>query len=137
MSKKKEAVDIFDEVVEQEQDLEKPQDDLQEGFIAESDSKSKMGRSVTDISNEPAEDIVKVSLDGQLTALGRETAKKLAEAEKFKVKVPINPMAKDDTFVTASINGWNFQVKRGEPVMLPVEIIDLLANAGYNPTLVR
>ena len=129
MSAKKE--DIFDEATELEE-----RDDLKEGMVAEADPKSIMNDPM-EAHNKPAVDVVKRSLDSQLTALGRETAKQLDQCPKHKVMIPMKELNPDDTFVLVGTNGWNMQIKRGEPVLLPDEIIERLAASGDAPTFVR
>jgi hypothetical protein len=123
-----EIIDPDEEMVEH--------DDLKEGMLAERDPASKM-RDPLEEHKGPAVDIVKKSLDGQLTHLGRETAKKLDKMKKFKVLIPFKDLNTGDDFVVVGTNGWNSQIKRGKPVMLPEEIIIRLSNSGESPTLVR
>lgn len=140
MATKKKDVDIFDEEVKDvvlDDEEEMPEnDDLKEGFMAESDPASKMKDPLAH-HNKDASDVVKKSLDGQLTALGRATAEKLNALPKHKVVVPHKELNPDDDFVVVGTNGWNTQIKRGEPVLLPDELIDRLSKSGEAPTLVR
>lgn len=140
MAKKSELFDEkedvkIDEELSEVEDVVEP-DDLEEGFIAEHDPASRIPDFTAKYKGE-AEDVVKTSLDGQLTQLGRETAKKLDDYPKYKVVIPIKELAPDDKFVVVGTNGWNTQILRDKPVMLPDVIIDRLAKAGENPTLVR
>lgn len=141
MTTEEKELNLFDEQEEkslegnEEKDLE-VHDDLKEGMMAESDPKSKVV-SPTDKYSGPAEDVIKKGLDGQLTVLGRKTAEILNKMPKFKIVVPtkeLNPKISD---AIVGINGWNIHIKRGVPVMLPDPVIELLANAGENPTVVR
>jgi hypothetical protein len=139
VSEDKKTVDIFDEDVkdiasDEEEIMER--DDIKEGLMAEADPASKMADPLA-AHSEPAEDVVRLSLDGQLTALGRETAEKLNKTKKQKVLIPMKDLNPDDAFVVVGTNGWNTQIKRGKPVMLPEEIIHRLTEAGEGPTLVR
>jgi len=139
VSEDKKVVDMFDEDVKDiaSDDEEIIQhDDVKEGLMAESDPASKMADPLA-AQSEPAADIVKMSLDKQLTALGRKTAEALNKLEKFKVMIPMREFDPDDTFVVVGTNGWNTQIARGKPVMLPEAIIHRLAEAGEGPTLVR
>lgn len=87
----------------------------------------------------PAEavDLLDATIEKQVTHLGRATAQKLRKEEKELVMIPIDKLNPKDTEVLVGINGWNFQIMRGQPVLLPVPVVDLLINAGYNPTRVR
>ena len=124
------------EVTEEIEDEIKEHDDMEEGFRAESDPASKMVDPLADQKG-PAEDVVRMSLDGQLTALGRETAEKLNKLLKHKVMIPTKELNPDDKFVVVGTNGWNTQILRGKPVMLPDVIIERLSASGEAPTLVR
>lgn len=120
---------------EEEKDLEE-RDDVKEGMMAEADPISRISDPLKEHKG-PAEDIVKKGLDGQLTALGRETATKLDAMPKHKVLIPVKELNPHDTTAVVGINGWNIQIKRGVPVILPDAVIGLLYDAGENPTLVR
>ena len=122
-------------VYDEDEDMEKP-DDLKEGFTAEEDPRSKIYDPLA-IQRGPAEDVVKKSLNEQLTALGRKTARKLSDQPKHKVMIPIKELNPNDSSVVVGINGWNLQIKRGVPVLLPEEVVKLLAGAGETPTIVR
>jgi uncharacterized protein YbaR (Trm112 family) len=124
-------LNIFDE-----EETVEPPDDLKEGFTAEVDPASRL-KDARAYEKVEAEDIIKSSLNRQITELGRKTAKALENSPKHKVMIPENKLSPEDTFVVAAINGWTFQIKRGVPVLLPDEIINLLADGGYTPTLVR
>ena len=137
MSAKK--TDLFDdEVKEVVEEIEEVQevDDLQEGMTAELDPKSAMS-SASEALSQPGEDVVKKSLDSDLSALGRDTAEKLNKQPKFKVMIPMKELNPQDTFVVVGTNGWNMQIKRGEPVLLPEDIITRLSESGEAPTFVR
>ncbi len=144
MSVKDKTVDIFDEEVKDEEvkdvasedEIIVEHDDVKEGLMAESDPATRMKDPLAE-QKLPAVDVVKESLDKQLTALGRKTAEALNAQPKQKVVVPFKDLNPTDEYVVAGTNGWNMQIRRGVPVMLPEEIILRLAEAGEHPTLVR
>jgi len=72
-----------------------------------------------------------------VSALSKSTGKRLSEKPKEKVMIPSDKLNPEDVTVTVSINGWIYQIKRGNPVMLPQPVVDLLVRGGYNPTIVR
>jgi hypothetical protein len=135
VSAKAKDKDLFDDSVETEEVVTE-RNDLEEGFLAESDPLSKM-KDPLGLQKGPGEDVINESLNKQVTALGRETAKKLNELPKHKVVIPYKELNPDDHFVVVGTNGWNMQIKRGVPVMLPDEIIKRLGESGEAPTLVR
>ena len=138
MSEDTKTKDLFEDEVVDEGSAKA--EDVLEGLIAERDPNSKM-KSVAEVLNEPAKDVVQASLDGHLTSTARKTAMDLHKQTKLKVVIPKDPMskikdAKLDT-VVAAINGHTFQMMRETPIMIPEEIYYLLSEGGYNPTIVR
>lgn len=85
----------------------------------------------------PADDMLDKTIEAQVTQLGRATAEKLKGFPKEKVLIPIDKLNKDDKYAIVGINGWNFQIERGKPVLLPEPVVVLLENGGYQPTRVR
>ncbi|MDL2225301.1 hypothetical protein LJC20_03710 [Eubacteriales bacterium OttesenSCG-928-M02] len=66
--------------------------------------------------------------DEEMDALADGFGKKLAKEEKVQVRIPLLPG--EGTTVECSINGHNFVIKRGQSVMLPKSVVELLSNAG-------
>lgn len=110
--------------------------DVEEGFIAERDPASKMADPFAVDKSEPV-DVIRESLDQQISSVARATGKKLNGMPKDNVIVPIDKMNKGDQYVEVGINGYNFRFKRGVKVALPRAVVDLLITADYGPTLVR
>ncbi len=77
------------------------------------------------------------SIEKQITTMGRAMAEKLKTYPQEKVMIPIDKLNKGVTDVVVGMNGFNIQIKRGVPVMLPIPVVDLLIQARYNPTIVR
>ncbi len=77
------------------------------------------------------------SIEKQVTSMGRAVAEKLKTYPQEKVQLPIDKLNKGVMDVVVGINGFNIQIKRGVPVMLPIPVVDLLIQGGYNPTIVR
>jgi len=84
-----------------------------------------------------AVDVLDATIEQQVTQLGRSTAEVLRKSPKEKIMIPVDKLNEHDSYVLVGINGWNFQIQRGVPVVLPVQVVDLLADAGYAPTRVR
>ncbi len=89
---------------------------------------------VTPPPTEDAPSLIDAALEAQVTALGRETAKKLKQEPQVETLVPPDPLNKHDKVVEVCINGWNIRILRNTWVKLPASVVDLLANAGYNPS---
>lgn len=110
-------------------------DDVKEDLAAETDPKSKVN--VDNSHKEEAIDVIQLSIEKQLSQLGKKTAELLKARPQEKVLVPIDKLNKYDEFVVVGINGWNLQIQKGVPVMLPDCVVDLLIDGGYQPTRVR
>lgn len=76
-------------------------------------------------------------IEAQVTAIARKTAEELKKFPKEKVMIPADKLNPQDTYAVVGINGWNLQIQRGVPVLLPVPVVELLEDGGYNPTRVR
>lgn len=76
-------------------------------------------------------------IEAQVTAIARKTAEELKTFPKEKVMIPKDKLNPQDSYAVVGINGWNLQIQRGVPVLLPVPVVELLENGGYNPTQVR
>lgn len=66
--------------------------------------------------------------DGELDQIAREVGQKLAAEDKVLVRIPAIPGG--DNAVECCINGYNYVIKRGQSVELPVAVVELLSTAG-------
>lgn len=85
----------------------------------------------------PPEDtpsLLDASIEAQVTELGRQTAEALRKYPQVETLIPLDPLNKHDKVVEVCVNGWNFRILRNVWVKLPAPVVDLLANAGYNPS---
>lgn len=87
-----------------------------------------------DIPEEGAPSLLDETLEAQVTQLGRQTAEALKKEKQVETLIPPDPLNKHDKVVDVCINGWNFRILRNHWVKLPASVVDLLANAGYNPS---
>jgi hypothetical protein len=78
--------------------------------------------------------LIEASLEEQVTQLGRQTAEALRQFPQVETLIPLDPLNKHDKVVQVCINGWTFTILRNTWVKLPSPVVDLLANAGYNPS---
>lgn len=53
------------------------------------------------------------------------------EFKKIRIKIPKDPLNKDDHTIPVCINGYIWNIKRGETVEVPEVVADVLENAGY------
>lgn len=54
-----------------------------------------------------------------------------AKEKKVRIKVPVDPLNKEDLSVTVQVNGYTFLIKRGETVDVPESIANILSEAKY------
>ena len=80
-----------------------------------------------------------VKEDAALEEKGKSAAQKLVKGMKSKldackkvtIKVPIDKKYEKDLYITAQINGYTYQIKRGEQVTVPEPVLKLLERAGH------
>ncbi len=116
---------------EQEAPEENINSSIEEG-LEEGPPREAIDHVVKDVTKQKAE-----SVKPDVNALSKSTGKRLSEKPKEKVMIPSDKLNPEDVTVTVSINGWIYQIKRGNPVWLPRPVVDLLVRGGYNPTIVR
>lgn len=83
---------------------------------------------------EEAPSLLDATLEAQVTQLGRQTAEALKKEQQVETLIPLDSLNKHDKVVDVCINGWNFRILRNVWVKLPASVVDLLENAGYNPS---
>ncbi|MGB9886901.1 MAG: hypothetical protein ACPLRW_07890 [Moorellales bacterium] len=113
------------------------QDAVQEGFLNVTEPHSTMpGPEEPDLpeEDEKVPSLLDATLEAQVTQLGRQTAEALRKEPQVETLIPIDPLNKHDKVVEICINGWNFRILRNHWVKLPASVVDLLENAGYNPS---
>ena len=66
----------------------------------------------------------------QIDNIAKVTGSYLKNEEKIKIRIATVPGVTDDGYVECCINGYNYIIKRGESVDVPVSIAELLQNAG-------
>ena len=115
------------------------QEAVKENLAAERDPASVVKDTTKEsmVSKENAVNVLDESVAKQVSRMGRQTAEKLRNSPKEKVLIPKDKLNMNDEYVVVGINGWNLQIQRGVPVILPRQVVNLLAQAGYGPTLVR
>lgn len=61
----------------------------------------------------------------------KETGEELAKGKKVRIRLPKDQLNKEDVVVPVCINGYTYQIKRGEWVDVPEEVARILEEAGY------
>lgn len=73
----------------------------------------------------------KVITDAEADKAAMDFGAKLKAYPKVKCVVPINPLNKKITDCTVCLNGYIFQIKRGEKVEVPEPIYEILEEGGF------
>lgn len=69
--------------------------------------------------------------DGTLDAEARRWGKVYGAEPKVRIKIPKDPLNKQDETVPVCLNGYNYLIRRGEAVDVPKTVADVLTEAGY------
>ena len=70
--------------------------------------------------------------EAELDNMAKEAGKAINEEnEKVRIKIPLDPLNKEDLIVPVCINGYIWNIKRGERGEVPAPVADILENAGY------
>ena len=75
------------------------------------------------------ENEVKIT-EEQIEKEAKETAKKV-KTKTVRIKVPVDPLNPKDLMVPVVINGYLWNIKRGETVEVPENVANILENAKY------
>ena len=75
------------------------------------------------------ENEVKIT-EEQIEKEAKETAKKV-KTKMVRIKVPVDPLNPKDMMVPVVINGYLWNIKRGETVEVPENVANILENAKY------
>ena len=77
------------------------------------------------------ESIENTNVDAKHTKIALKTAKAIKGAKKVEIKIPIDPQNPKDLIVPVIINGYRWEIKRGEKVSVPEPVAKILENAKY------
>lgn len=50
---------------------------------------------------------------------------------RVRIKIPVDPLNKEDSFIPVGINGYIYQIKRGVAVEVPQTVAGILEDAKY------
>ena len=73
----------------------------------------------------------KIMSEAEIDKVAKETGVALKAEEKVKIKIPVDQLNKNDDSVPVVINGYIYQIKRGERVEVPEVVANILEEAGY------
>ncbi len=68
--------------------------------------------------------------DEEIDLVSTKAGEALDKAEKMALCIPSTEGNRDDETVECCINGYNFIIKRGQTVRVPLPIVEILRNAG-------
>lgn len=81
---------------------------------------------------EEVEARVKEISDAEMNKIAKQTNKELKNTQKIvEVIIPISERNPEDLMVPVTINGYTYQIKRGEEVKVPEEVKRILKEAKY------
>lgn len=66
----------------------------------------------------------------EIDLVSTKAGEELAKAEKVALHIPLTEGNKDDETVECCINGYNYIIKRGQTVKVPLPIVEILKSAG-------
>ena len=61
----------------------------------------------------------------------KQTGDELPKGKKVRIRLPMDKLKLADVVVPVCINGYTYQIKRGEWVDVPEEVARILEEAGY------
>ena len=59
------------------------------------------------------------------------TGRMMAQQEKVRIRIPLNPLNEEDTIVPVCVNGYHYWLRRGESTEVPKTVAEILENASY------
>jgi len=70
--------------------------------------------------------------DTQLDEMAKVTGKEVNDTQdKVKIRIPIDPLNKQDLVVPVVINGYMWKIEKGKSVTVPENVAEILTEAGY------
>ena len=69
--------------------------------------------------------------DGQLDKMAEVAGTEVNKQVKVRIRIPIDPLNKQDLVVPVIINGYMWKIEKGKSVEVPENVADILTEAGY------
>lgn len=73
----------------------------------------------------------KAASDAAMDAEAKKWGPVYGKEPKVRIKIPKDPLNKQDEVVPVCLNGYNYFIKRGETVEVPQTVADVLTEAKY------
>ena len=77
------------------------------------------------------ESIEDAKVDAKHTEVAKQTAKAIKNKKMVEIKIPIDSQNPKDLVVPVIINGYRWEIKRGEKVSVPEPVAKILENSKY------
>jgi hypothetical protein len=77
------------------------------------------------------ESIEDAKVDAKHTEVAKQTAKAIKNKKMVEIKIPIDPQNPKDLVVPVIINGYRWEIKRGEKVSVPEPVAKILEDSKY------
>jgi hypothetical protein len=77
------------------------------------------------------ESIENVKIDAKHTEVAKKTAKAIKNKKMVEIKIPIDSQNPKDLIVPVIINGYRWEIKRGEKVLVPEPVAKILEDSKY------
>lgn len=77
------------------------------------------------------ESIEDAKVDAKHTEVAKQTAKAIKNKKMVEIKIPIDPQNPKDLIVPVIINGYRWEIKRGEKVSVPEPVANILEDSKY------
>ena len=71
------------------------------------------------------------NVDAKHTEVAKQTAKVIKSKKMVEIKIPIDPQNPKDLIVPVIINGYRWNIKRGEKVSVPAPVARILEESKY------
>lgn len=77
------------------------------------------------------ESVENAKVDAKHTEVAKKTAKAIKSKKMVEIKIPVDPQNPKDLIVPVIINGYRWEIKRGEKVSVPEPVAKILENSKY------
>jgi len=69
--------------------------------------------------------------DSQLDKMAEIAGAEVNKQDKVRIRIPIDPLNKQDLIVPVIINGYVWNIEKGKSVEVPENVAEILTEAGY------
>jgi len=69
--------------------------------------------------------------DKELDNMAKATGAEVNKQVKVRIRIPIDPLNKQDLVVPVVINGYVWSIEKGKSIEIPENVAEILTEAGY------